>query len=445
MKDLTQGNIYKTFFFFALPLLLSGLLSQSYHIIDTAIAGKFLGEAGIAAISSSSSFITLISSVLWGFSAGASIYFGILFGAKKFSELKNAIFSSFTILVFTCLALSVAAVIFKNQIFTFLKVDPSLFTEASKYFCVYIIGITIIVSNNFFISVFNALGLSKYPFYMSLISAVTNVCGNIFTLTVLKTGVIGVAFSTVFSALLVDIVFIIKLSAIYKNLGITTKNTFDKTGLPHVFSISIPVTFQQLIMYAVGVFISPSVNALGPSTTAAFSVANHVYEVCASMYQNSSKTVSTYSAQCIGAKKFGNLKKGVFAGFVQATLILLPIVLLIRYFARPICLFFFEDGYTGDALSYSVDFAKNYLVFVFLNIINNLFHSFWRGVTAKGNLLAGTIVGSVSRTALTLILIPIYEIKGVWIAWVLSWAIEAILNLILYFTGNWKKILAKYE
>ena len=69
MKDLTQGNIYKVFIFFAIPLVLSGLLSQAYGVINTMIAGKFLGEDGIAAIGSTNSFTELISSVFWGFSA----------------------------------------------------------------------------------------------------------------------------------------------------------------------------------------------------------------------------------------------------------------------------------------------------------------------------------------------------------------------------------------
>ena len=50
MKDLTKGNIYKTFFFFGLPLVLSGLLTQTYSVIDTAIAGHFLGEKALAAM-----------------------------------------------------------------------------------------------------------------------------------------------------------------------------------------------------------------------------------------------------------------------------------------------------------------------------------------------------------------------------------------------------------
>ena len=49
MKDLTSGNVYKTFFLFGFPMVLSGLLSQMYGIIDTSIAGKLIGETGLAA------------------------------------------------------------------------------------------------------------------------------------------------------------------------------------------------------------------------------------------------------------------------------------------------------------------------------------------------------------------------------------------------------------
>ena len=65
MKDLTKGNMYKTFFLFGLPLVLSGLLSQMYSTIDTAIAGRFLGETGLASIGATAPLITFISSLFW--------------------------------------------------------------------------------------------------------------------------------------------------------------------------------------------------------------------------------------------------------------------------------------------------------------------------------------------------------------------------------------------
>jgi Na+-driven multidrug efflux pump len=62
MKDLTKGNIYKVFFSFGLPLVLSGLLSQFYGIVDTAIAGQIFGDVGLAAIGATNQLNISVSS-----------------------------------------------------------------------------------------------------------------------------------------------------------------------------------------------------------------------------------------------------------------------------------------------------------------------------------------------------------------------------------------------
>jgi Na+-driven multidrug efflux pump len=50
MKDLTSGNIYKNFILFAIPMVLAGMLTQAYSTVDTIIAGKFIGDAALAAV-----------------------------------------------------------------------------------------------------------------------------------------------------------------------------------------------------------------------------------------------------------------------------------------------------------------------------------------------------------------------------------------------------------
>ena len=60
MKDLTSGNIYKTFIVFAIPLILSGLFSMLTGTIDTMMIGSFLGENQVAAVSATSSFLRIL-------------------------------------------------------------------------------------------------------------------------------------------------------------------------------------------------------------------------------------------------------------------------------------------------------------------------------------------------------------------------------------------------
>ena len=126
MKDLSQGNIYKTFFLFGLPLVLSGVLSQTYHIIDTAIAGRFLGETGLAAIGATAPFLTFISSLFLGYGVGFGAYIGRLFGAGEYGKIKSAIYSTYFFMLLACVLFSAGLIAFHEPLFDFLKIEESL-------------------------------------------------------------------------------------------------------------------------------------------------------------------------------------------------------------------------------------------------------------------------------------------------------------------------------
>ena len=94
MKDLTKGNIYKTFFVFGFPLVLSGMLSMAFNTVDTVIVGRFLGTKALAALGATSPLIMFVSALFWGYSVGCSIYMAKLFGAKEYQKLKSVFYSN---------------------------------------------------------------------------------------------------------------------------------------------------------------------------------------------------------------------------------------------------------------------------------------------------------------------------------------------------------------
>ena len=88
-KNITEGNIYKSLILYAIPLILSSLLNNIYSTVDALIAGKFIGEYSLGAISATGSFETLFRSLFIGFAGGLSIYVAHLFGKGDFSNLKR--------------------------------------------------------------------------------------------------------------------------------------------------------------------------------------------------------------------------------------------------------------------------------------------------------------------------------------------------------------------
>lgn len=93
--DLTKGPVMKTMLLFAVPMILGNLLQQCYNVADTLIVGRFLGAGALAAVGSSFTLMTFLTSILLGLCMGSSAVFSIRFGRKDFDGLKESMVSSF--------------------------------------------------------------------------------------------------------------------------------------------------------------------------------------------------------------------------------------------------------------------------------------------------------------------------------------------------------------
>lgn len=438
MKRLTEGNLYKTFILFALPLVLSGVLSQAYNLLDTVIAGQYLGEEGLAAIGATSSFITFLSSVFWGFASGFCIYIARLFGAGENEKIRSALLAESALVFFCALAVGVASVLFRGTIFDFLCVAPEIREATAAYFDVYILGLCLIVLNTNLVLFLHALGSSGFPFVMSILSAVLNIGGNILSVAVLGLGTRGIAAASVLAAGVTDVCMLFYVRRCFRELGVVGRSLSVARGcIRESFAYAVPVMLQQMIMYLAGMVVAPAVNGLGVSVTAGYAVAMNVNEANASVYQNSSKTLANYTAQCIGAGEPERIRRGVRVAYLQAHIFLFPVLLACVLWPESICSLFFRKA-DGEALALAARFASVFLPFVLFNLVNNLFHSLYRGVKAMRLLMLSTAIGSVARIAATYALVGTLGADGVYLGLVIAWATEALFSILVYFSGRWQ-------
>lgn len=436
MKDLTRGNIYKTFFSFALPLVFSGVLSQMYAIVDTVIAGQYLGEAGLAAIGATSSYITFISSFVWGYGTGVGIFIGHLFGAKEYGRIKNNAWTQILLIVLAALLLGGGSVALHRPIFTLLRVDAAVWDEAFRYFAIYMGGFFCVVLNNCCMHIATALGSSTVPFVLSVVSGVLNVAGNIFSVVVLHWGAFGLGLSTVFASAVTFAIYLIYFAVSFRKMPTTEKTRLTFGETKWIFTFSLPTSFQQATMYAASLLLSPMVNAIGPAATASYSVTHRIFEFNSAMFYNSSRTVGSYTAQCMGAEKYEKIKKGIGVGLLQALAFLLPVMALCLIFPDTLVGIFSKAG-DGESLGYSLFFVKVCLPFAVFHCVDNLFHHLYRGVKKMGLLLLSTGFASLVRIAVGFILTPFFGMEGFYVAWAASWVLEALLNLLVYLFGLW--------
>ena len=97
-------------------------------MINTIIAGKFLGEDGIAAIGSTNALMEFISGLFWGFGAGFSIFVARLFGEKNYEGMRKNIYSNCTVMACVIVFIALICIAFIRPIFAFLNVDKTYIT-----------------------------------------------------------------------------------------------------------------------------------------------------------------------------------------------------------------------------------------------------------------------------------------------------------------------------
>jgi len=438
MKDLTQGNVFKKFLIFTLPLIVTGILSQSFGMINSMMVGKILGESELAYIGSTASLIEVLNAVIWGYGTGAAIYVGRLFGSKDIKRMVNAIKTNMLVACGIALLLTVVTLVFYKPIFTLLQVGEDIYHGSFVYYVLSVAGLVVFTISWCSVYIFNAVGDSTFPFLMSLITSILTVAGNAFVLMVLKTGVWGTAAVSIVAALVVDIFYIYKYKKLFKSVGAEKqKLVFDKHDILKAASLGIPCMVQQTVMYASSAGVQPVINALGKAAIAAYSICLRIYNLSAVVFQNISKCLSSYCAQSIGSGKISKVNKGIRACLTLGFAFVVPLMALCFIFPEQISGWFFND-----TTSESARLVQRYILlcvpFFVFQILNNMFHNFFRGVMAANIAAITTTFYTVVRIVSTYLLVPVWKMDGVYAGFIIAWVLEVILCSAIFFSGKWK-------
>ena len=106
-RSLTKGPITGSILLFALPLMLGNLLQQMYNIADTWVVGRFLGADALAAVGSSYTLMTFLTSILLGLCMGSGAAISMQYGSGEQDRMRQSVFLSFTLIAGISLVLNV--------------------------------------------------------------------------------------------------------------------------------------------------------------------------------------------------------------------------------------------------------------------------------------------------------------------------------------------------
>lgn len=442
-EKLYEGNMRKKYLLFAIPLILSALLSQSYGFVNSMMIGKFIGSEAFAATAVTAELLELLNSIFYGYLTGVGIYISMLFGKNDYEKMLNVIKVNFILCASFAIFISIACNLFCDKIFDILNVNDEVYKNAEIYFRIYVSGYMVFQFNWGFIYISNSMGYTKIPLLISLSTGIINVVLNYFFLVVLEKGIGYSAVSTVTSTTINTCIYLFIFARIFKNLGVKSKTVkFSKDIFKNSAGYGIPTMFQQMTMCACTAMVAPLTNTCTTAALSGYSVANKARLLIASFYQNSSKANTTFIAQAMGAGKIKKIKEGIKIGVNQSLIFFGVIMAFFMIFANEFTSLFLDPIKDSESFVVSVNIIRFLFPFMLFNVFNNLFHGIFRAVGSGAIMYVSTLIYAISYVIYANILFTVLpteiRIYAVHLALSAAYITEVIFATIIFITGKWK-------
>ena len=439
-KDLTVGKPESVLCKFCLPLFGSIIFQQLYNIADSFVAGKFIGDNALAAVGNSYEITLIFIAFAFGCNIGCSVLAAQLFGAKRYNDMKSAVYTALITSTALCILLMAIGMLFCDSLLQLIKTPAEVFADSKLYLDIYIMGLPFVFLYNVATGIFSALGDSKTPFIFLACSSLSNIGVDILFVTAFRMGVAGVAWATF---LCQGISCVLALLVVFRRFRkIRTEGKVRIFSWQHFGSfsaIAVPSILQQSFISVGNIVIQSVINGFGPAVMAGYSASVKLNNMVITSLTTLGNGISNFTAQNLGAAKFDRIKAGFRAGVKLVWALCVPLVLLYEFAGRWLVYIFLESP-TGAAMDTGVLFLRIVSPFYFIVAAKLVSDGVLRGAGMMKEFMIATFTDLVLRVALAEILSrTALGTTGIWLSWPIGWTIAAVLSILFYVTTKWEK------
>ncbi|MCF0148777.1 MAG: MATE family efflux transporter [Clostridium sp.] len=430
--DLTKGNVLKVLVTLALPIMGSSLLQFTYNLVDMLWVGG-LGSNAVASIGSSSFFVGLGYSINAFVAIGTGIKVAHSIGRKDYKAVDEYISAGVILNAIIGGLYSLVLIFLGKNFIDFLNIRNSI-VERDAYIYLAINAPILFFSffNTLFIRILNSFGINKSALHISAIGVVINLILDPIMIYGLNLGVTGAALGTLIANAVMFIFFVKKSLNLYK---FDFKNGWNYIKLKEITVLGLPMSFQRVLFTVVNILLARIIGSFGADAIAAQKIGLQIESVVYMVVGGLNGAIAGFVGQNFGAKKYDRINKGyntaigigiIYALGVSLLFIFTP-EMLVRLFIREDNTIFIASNYLR-IIGYSQIFATIEM------ISNGVFTGF--GVPKIPALIS--IIFTILRIPLALILTKFYDVNGIWIGISISSILKGIVAYLIYKFKIWK-------
>ena len=310
--DMTAGSPMRLILTFAFPLLIGNLFQQVYSLVDTMVAGYFLGDSAIAAIGASASLCALLIDAAVGLNSGYAIIVTQRFGAHDDRGLKASIAGMILLDFGAAVLLTVLSLMFLRPLMRFLNTPDAIFESAYLYIAVICAGITATIAFNLCSAVLQAFGNSRTSLCFLVVSSLLSIALDLLFVAVLHMDVAGAALATVLAQAVSAVLCGAYLIRHYRAMLPGPEDfRVPRNLLANLFTSGLALAMMYCLVDLGSVIYQRANNRLGETIISAHTAARRIFVLLTQPFLTISTASSTFVGQNWGAAKPERIRRAI--------------------------------------------------------------------------------------------------------------------------------------
>lgn len=437
--NMTSGSPVKLLLMFAIPMMIGNIFQQFYNIIDSMVVGKLVGADALAAIGSTGSVCFLFFALCNGIGSGGGIITSQYFGSGETDKVKKCISNTAYIMLAFPIIVGTIAFIMAKPILVFLETPSNILADATLYTKMMSSGLVFVSIYNYVSSMLRALGDSKTPLYFLIFSCILNTILDIVFVKYLGLSVLGAGLATLISQFVsgaLCLLYAFKCNPYFKLTREDLK--VDYKVIMKSVKLGVPLSLQFSMIAISCMALQRVVNSFGSVVVAAFTATSRIEQVIHQPYQTLGASLSTFSGQNYGARKYDRVMSGYKKSMIMMAAFTAAMIPVMQFCGKTISGFFVNDeeviNMSSEALRISSWFyiflGVIYVVRGVLNGVGDAFFAFLNGIVE----VLGRVIVPVFITGFVVIKIGKLQVVtgtdffGLWGIW---WSV----GIVWFFSG----------
>lgn len=418
------------------------LLVMLVGIADTFVV-SYAGEAAVSGVSLVNSFNTIFIYLFTALASGGAVIISQYIGRHDTEPAGESASQLFTVSLLFSAAAAVVILMLHRQILRLMfgKVEPEVMEACVIYLRISAYSYPAIAVYNAGAAVYRSIGKTSTTMYISVLSNIINVIGNVIGVFVLNAGVAGVAYPSLaarmFSAVVITGLCFRKRERVQYRLGWILQ--WNRDLMRRILGIAVPNGIENGIFQFVKVALSSVAALFGTYQIAANGIAQSIWSMAALAGVTMGPVFITVIGQCMGAGDSGQAEY-YFKKLLKITLLLSLIWNAMIFAVTPLLM-----------KAYILADETKRLV-ILLVLIHNVFNSIafpfsgplGNGLRAAGDVKFTMVVSIASTIGGRLIFSLLFGIVfqmgviGIACAMCLDWLLRAIIFYVRFKAGKWK-------